>query len=345
MYGFVAAILFAGIVHLIALTAGQVGYLCVLPQCKRISSAWLAEFWRKPLSELTMQTSSRAATPVSAWLNGFLGVLIFSASLPATRLAVQGFPPLFLTAARAMIAACLGLCLLLLFRQPWPRRRELPALVLVAFGVVLGFPLFTALALETISAAHSIVFIGLLPLSTAIFAVLRGAERPKPLFWLFSALGSLVVVVFAWWRDSQIHWLGDSYMLLAIIVCGLGYAEGAQLSRRLGGWQVISWALLIAAPLMALLTFWLWPPVLPLFSEPAWLGLAYVAVFSMLIGFVFWYRGLASGGIAKIGQLQLLQPFFGLILASLILHEALQASMLIASALIVVSVAFAKRYA
>ncbi len=294
-----------------------------------------------------MQSTSTnlRATPLSAWLNGFIGVLIFSASLPATRLAVQGFPPLFLTAARALIAALLALVLLLAFRQARPNRRDLPSLAMVALGVVLGFPLFTALALETISAAHSIVFIGLLPLSTAIFAVLRGSERPKPLFWLFSAMGSLVVMIFAWWRDNQIHWVGDSYMLLAIIVCGLGYAEGAQLSRKLGGWQVISWALLIAAVPMALLTYLLWPPVLPLLSEPAWLGLAYVAVFSMLIGFVFWYRGLASGGIAKIGQLQLLQPFLGLLLASLILHEALQASMLIASALIVISVAFAKRYA
>ncbi len=280
-----------------------------------------------------------------AWLQGFTGVMIFSASLPATRVALQGFSPLFLTAARALIAATLAAVMLALWRQTQPQKRDWLALAWVALGVVLGFPLCTALALQTISAAHSVVFVALLPLSTAAFAVWRAAERPKPLFWLSAALGSAVVMAFAWYSDSRSNWQGDLYMLLAIALCGLGYAEGAQLSRRLGGWQVICWSLLLAVPAMLLLALWNWPSHWPAADSGAWLGLAYVAVFSMLVGFVFWYRGLASGGIARIGQLQLLQPFMGLLLAHWLLGETLQALMLYASGLIVLSVWFARRYA
>src|SRR6185437_3945547 len=130
----------------------------------------------------------------SGWLSEFAGVLIFSDSLPATLLSVQGLDPVFLTVARATIAGVLGLLLLLVFRETRPARRDLLPLVVVALGVVVGFPLLTALALRHVSAAHAIVFIGLLPVSTAIFGVLRGGERPQPAFWLFSALGSSAVV-------------------------------------------------------------------------------------------------------------------------------------------------------
>ncbi|MCB1757725.1 MAG: DMT family transporter, partial [Gammaproteobacteria bacterium] len=138
---------------------------------------------------------------------------------------------------------------------------------------------------------------------------------------------------------------GELLMLAAIIVCGLGYAEGAKLSRRLGGWQVISWALVLSLPLMALLTVFTLPDSWQGISAAAWIGLGYVSVFSMLIGFVFWYRGLALGGIASIGQLQLLQPFLGLALAGLLLHEAVSASMLMATSVVILCVGLARRYA
>jgi drug/metabolite transporter (DMT)-like permease len=282
---------------------------------------------------------------VEGWGSGLLGVAIFSASLPATRVAVAAFPPLFLTAARAGIAAMLGGALLLLLRQARPARADLASLAIVAFGVVIGFPLLTALALQHITSAHSIVFVGLLPLATAIFGVLRGAERPKPLFWLFSLMGSTAVGAFALSNDGTVSLSGDLLMIAAIVLCGLGYAEGAVLSRRLGGWQVISWALLLAAPFMLLLAAVTTPPSWQAIDAPAWLGLAYVSVFSMLVGFVFWYRGLAVGGIASVGQLQLLQPFLGLALAGLLLHEPVAWSMILATGLVVVCVALARRYA
>jgi drug/metabolite transporter (DMT)-like permease len=281
----------------------------------------------------------------AGWGSGLLGVIIFSGSLPATRVAVGGFSPLFLTSARAVIAALLGGILLGVLRQRRPGRSDLVSLAIVAFGVVVGFPLLTALALQHITSAHSIVFIGLLPLATALFGVLRGGERPKPAFWLFSILGALLVAGFALAQSGAGSLTGDLLMVAAILVCGLGYAEGATLSRRLGGWQVISWALLLSLPVMALLGLATLPQSWSGIGLPVWAGLAYVSVFSMLVGFVFWYRGLALGGIAGVGQLQLLQPFFGLALAGLLLEEPVAWSMVAVTALVVLCVAGAKRFA
>ncbi|RDD70181.1 DMT family transporter [Paracoccus versutus] len=281
----------------------------------------------------------------AGWGSGLLGVIIFSGSLPATRVAVADFSPMFLTSARAVIAALLGAACLLALRQPRPERRDLLSLALVAFGVVLGFPLLTALALQHITAAHSIVFVGLLPLSTAIFGVLRGGERPAPAFWVFAVAGAAAVAGFALHGSEGGTLAGDLLMIAAILACGLGYAEGAALSRRLGGWQVISWALLLSLPAMAAISLFTLPPAWSLITMPAWLGLGYVSVFSMMVGFIFWYRGLALGGIAGVGQLQLLQPFFGFLLAAILLGEPIAWTMIASAVIVVLCVAGAKRYA
>lgn len=285
------------------------------------------------------------ARSTAGWGSGLVGVVIFSGSLPATRVAVADFSPVFLTSARAAIAAVLAAGFLAALRQRRPAKADLVSLVVVALGVVVGFPLLTGLALRHISAGHSIVFIGLLPLATAIFGVVRGGERPRPAFWIFSGLGAATVAGFALSRGGSGSLIGDLLMVGAIVVCGLGYAEGARLSRRLGGWQVVSWALLLALPLMAVIAVLTRPDDWGAIGAPAWLGLAYVSVFSMLVGFVFWYRGLALGGIAAVGQLQLLQPFIGLMLAAVFLHEAIAWTMFAASAAVVLLVAGAKRFA
>jgi drug/metabolite transporter (DMT)-like permease len=279
------------------------------------------------------------------WGSGLIGVIIFSGSLPATRVAVGSFTPVFLTSARAVIAALLGAALLLALQQKRPAISDLGPLAIVALGVVVGFPLLTALALQHITSAHSVVFIGLLPLATALFGVLRGGERPRPMFWLFSGFGSLSVAGFALLQSGSASLTGDLLMVAAILLCGLGYAEGATLSRRLGGWQVISWALLLALPVMMMIALATLPPTWSGIRLPAWAGLAYVSVFSMLIGFVFWYRGLALGGIAGVGQLQLLQPFFGLALAGLVLQEPVAWTMVAATGFVVMCVVGAKRFA
>ncbi len=281
----------------------------------------------------------------SGFINGFLGVLVFSGSLPATRLAVMEFDPLFLTVARAVIAGALAGFLLLAFRERRPERGDLLSLLLVSLGVVVGFPLLTALALEQVTSAHSIVFVGLLPVATAIFGVVRGGERPRPAFWLFSGLGSAIVVGFALKQGFAASPVGDLLMLAAILVCGFGYAEGASLSRKLGGWQVISWALVLSLPLMTVLMLLTMPASLAQLSAASWMGLGYVSIFSMLVGFFFWYRGLALGGIVAVGQLQLLQPFFGLAIAAILLGESVSWTMLAATLAIVACVAGAKKFA
>jgi drug/metabolite transporter (DMT)-like permease len=259
--------------------------------------------------------------------------------------AVSGFDPLFLTGARAAIAGFIGLGLLLALREKRPAPPDILALGAVALGVVVGFPLLTALALQHMTSAHSLVFIGLLPLATAAFGALRGGERPRPAFWLCALAGSGFVAGFAWVPGGGAISTGDLLMLLAVLVCGFGYAEGGQLSRRLGGWQVISWALVLSLPLMLALAVLTAPRGFGMVSLPAWLGLGYVALFSMLIGFAFWYRGLALGGIAAVGQLQLLQPLLGLGLAALVLGENIDLAMLLVTIAVVTCVAGAKSFA
>jgi len=278
------------------------------------------------------------------WLSGMLGVIIFSGSLPATRVAVQGLDPMFLTFARASIAGALGLLLLVALKQPRPTRGETVSLAIVALGVVVGFPLLTALALRHVTSAHAIVFVGLLPLATALFGVWRGGERPRLPFWIFSLVGSAAVAAFALRNGGEASPVGDALMFASIVACGLGYAEGARLSRQLGGWQVISWALVLSLPVMLPLAWVTRPATFDGIDAGALWGLAYVSLFSMLIGFVFWYRGLALGGIAGVGQLQLLQPFFGLVLAAGLLHEPVPASMIAVTAIVVGCVAGAKYF-
>nr|WP_314571046.1 DMT family transporter [uncultured Pseudomonas sp.] len=294
--------------------------------------------------ERTSNQNPATEKPASGVINGLIGVLIFSGSLPATRIAVLEFDPVFLTVARAAIAGVLALCLLLLFKERRPARRQILSLIIVAMGVVIGFPLLTALALQYVTSAHSIVFVGLLPLATAAFGVLRGGERPRAVFWFFSVLGSLLVVGFAVSQGLTASPTGDILMLLAILACGLGYAEGAKISKALGGWQVICWALVLSLPVVMPLTAWLAPVSFSRISTPAWLSLAYVSLFSMLIGFVFWYRGLVQGGIAAVGQLQLLQPFFGLALAAALLHEQVSLGMFGVTVAVILCVAGARRY-
>ncbi len=287
-----------------------------------------------------MQGSTRG------WGSGLLGVAIFSGSMPATRLAVLGLSPLLLTALRALIAGVLAAAMLAGTRQRWPDRGQWQRVALVAGGCVVGFPLLSALALQHMTSARSLVFIGLLPLSTAVFGVARGGERPSAAFWIFALTGAAAVAGFALLRGGDGTPLGDALMIAGIVLCGLGYAEGAVLTRDLGGWQAICWALVITLPLSALAVALVWPAAgVASVRWASWAGLAYISVFSMLIGFVFWYRGLSLGGIASVGQLQLLQPFMGLGLAALVLHETIAPAMVAVTLVVVGSVAGARRFA
>jgi drug/metabolite transporter (DMT)-like permease len=248
-----------------------------------------------------------------------LGVAIFSFSLPATRLAVADLDPSFVSFGRAAVAAALGAVVLRAVRAPRPRGAQWRSLAVIAFGVVVAFPLFTALALRHVDATHGAVVIALLPAWTAVFAVLRAGESPSRGFWLAAGFGLVAVLAFIASRGLGAIGLADVELLGATVLCSLAYAEGGALSRSLGGPQTICWALVLSAPLSIPITLAYLPE--GHVGTNAWLGFAYVSAFSMFLGFFAWYAGLALGGVAKAGQTQLLQTPLTLVLAALVLGE------------------------
>jgi drug/metabolite transporter (DMT)-like permease len=248
-----------------------------------------------------------------------LGVVFFSFSLPATRLAVADLDPMFVAFGRAAVAAILAAAVLAAWRAPRPSRAQWRSLAIVAFGVVVGFPLLTALALRDVDSSHGAVVIALLPACTAVFAVLRAGEDPSRGFWLAAGAGLVAVLAFIVSQGLGQIGLADVELLVGTVMCSLAYAEGGALSRSLGGPQTICWALVLAAPLSLPLAVAFAPG--GHVGTDAWLGFAYVSLFSMFLAFFAWYAGLALGGVAKAGQTQLLQTPLTLVLAALVLGE------------------------
>ena len=278
-----------------------------------------------------------------ALLLGFLGVLGFSFTLPMTRLAVEDLDATFVGLGRAVVAAGLAAIVLTATRSALPTRTQLGRLVVVAIGVVLGFPLLTALALRDLPAAHAAVVVGLIPAATAVAAVLRAGERPTPAFWAASATGLVAVLVFATVQGAGAPQAADLLVLAAVLLCAFGYAEGGALSRELGGWRVISWALLLALPVTVPATAIAAAGGLSGGGTNAWLAFAYVCAISMFVAFFAWYAGLARGGVAKIGQVQLTQPVLTLAWSALLLGEHVSAGTIAAAAVVLASVLLTQR--
>lgn len=281
-------------------------------------------------------------------LFGFLGVLAFSFTVPLTRLAVVDLDPTFVGLGRALVAAMLAAVLLLVTRQPLPERRQWGRLVVVGSGVIVGFPLFTSLALRDLPAADAAVIVGLLPAATAVMAVLRAGERPSRAFWGACAFGLFAVLLFAVSQGAGlVPEAGHLLVLLAVVSCALGYAEGGALAQEMGGWRVISWSLVIFAPFLA--PFVLWSMLGPGGSSfvgagaAAWAGFAYVSVVSMFLGFFAWYRGLAEGGVARVGQVQLSQPVLTLLWSAVLLGERVGPLNILCALLVLGSVAVSQR--
>ncbi len=287
-----------------------------------------------------MNPASTATT--RGLLLGLLGVLSFSLTLPATHVAVESFDPLFVSMGRAVVAAFAAAIYLLATRQRWPTVGEWKALTMVSLGAVVGFPVFTAFAMQRVAASHGGVVLGILPLMTAAAGFLFYHERPSPRFWLFALLGSALVVAFSLLRGSGSLQIADMALLAAVLCVSLSYAVGARLAQSLGGLQVISWALVLAAPLL------LWPALhyAPTsFDQPksAWLSFGYVSIVSQFLGFWPWYRGLALGGIARVSQVQLLQPFFTVVAAALLLDEPVELMTVIFAVLVFLVVALGRK--
>jgi drug/metabolite transporter (DMT)-like permease len=274
---------------------------------------------------------------------GFLGILVFSLTLPATRLAVSGFDPVFVGLGRAVVAAGLSLVLLVATRQSIPAWRLLPSFCIVVAGVVVGFPLLSAIAMRDAPASYGAVIIGLLPMATALCGVWRAGERPALSFWIFASLGSALVMGFALLSGSGSIRLADLALLGAVAAAGLGYAEGAILAHTCGSWQVICWSLVLSVPVLLPIVLQHTPSSFALVSGSAVLGFLYVSIFSMFFGFFAWYQGLFLGGIARVGQIQLLQPFLTILASAVFLHEPLTITTLLFAVGVILCVALGKR--
>jgi drug/metabolite transporter (DMT)-like permease len=277
------------------------------------------------------------------YLLGFLGVAVFSLTLPFTRLAVAEFDPLFISIGRTVVAALVAIPLVLFTNQPWPDRKDLKSLVVVAAGVVLGFPMLSSVAMQSAPASHGSVVLALLPLGTAFMSTIFAGEKPSLQFWLWSLLGSSAVIVYALWDGGVALHGADSLLVLAVIAASMGYAAGGHLARRLGGWQVICWALIVALPVTLPLCYYFARGVSGHESLQAWLCFAYLGLMSQLIGFFAWNKGLAVGGVAKVGQVQLLQTFMTQFAAMFILGEPLSSRSLIFALLVAGCVWFGRK--
>lgn len=286
-----------------------------------------------------------SAASSRGFLLGALGVAIFAMTLPMTRLAVGDaaapqLPPAFVTAGRAAVAGLLSVLWLLAVRAPVPERRHWPALAVCAAGTVLGFPLFLSLALRQVDAMHAAVVTGLLPLGTAVVAALVLRQRPSAGFWACALAGTGVVLGFAAWAGDGGLRPADGLLLAAIACTSVGYVAGARVSAVLPAEQVICWVLVGSLPFTLPIALWLRPadPV----AASAWVGFGYVSVFSMWLGFFAWYRGLAEGGVVRVSQVQLIQPFLALLFAVPVLGEKLE-PVTAACSLLVIAIVFLSR--
>ncbi len=276
------------------------------------------------------------------FLLGLLAVTAFAITLPATRVAVRALDPVFVGLGRAVCAAVLAGAYLLFTRQSLPSLLQAKRLLVVAAGVVVGFPLFTAWAMRLVDASHGGVVLGLLPLATAMAGAWLSRERPSRAFWWFAVSGAAIVAGYSLSQARGALGWPDLALVMAVLSAGVGYAEGGRLARTLGGLQVISWALVIAAPFL-LVPVILFAPTSMSVPAASWIGFAYVTVISQFLGFVPWYRGLALGGIAKVSQTQLLQPFLTILASGLLLGESGDSATWVAAVLVVVVVAIGRR--
>jgi drug/metabolite transporter (DMT)-like permease len=258
-------------------------------------------------------------------LLGFLGVVIFGATLPATRAAVVDLAPWFVTTGRAAVAGFIALAVLLLLRRRLPAHALWRDIIIVSLCVCFGFPGLIGLAMQTVPASHGGVVLGILPLGTAICGAIFTGERPSPAYWICGIIGALLVVAFALRESDVTLTIGDIYLFLSVIAASIGYAFSGKLSREMPGWEVISWALVIALPMTIPLAIWLMPADPLAVRNSAWIGFAYAALMSMYLGFFPWNAGLAMGGVARVSQVQLLQTFVTLIVAAIFLEERIDA--------------------
>ncbi len=282
------------------------------------------------------------ANPSLGLALGLFAVVLFGGSLPATRESVLYLDPWFVTAARAAIAGVVALGLFAVRRPP---RAHAGRLVLIALCLVAGFPAAISIASVTVPSAHAGVILGLMPLTTAIAAVPLAGERPSPAFWLLSIIGAALVAAFAL-RDGSVSVVtGDIFLALAVTLTGIGYTLSAMMSRAMPGWQVIGWATVISLPVSGLATVLLWPANAASVPAAAWIALLYSGVVTQFLAYAVWNVALATGGVSRVGQLQLVQPFVTMAIAALFLRETIDGEMIGFAVAVVIVVALGRRAA
>lgn len=273
---------------------------------------------------------------------GLLGVVCFSLTLPSTRIAVEYFGPTVVGLGRTVVAAILVAVVLIIRKEKLPTPQQFKSLLIVAAGAVLGFPLLTSWAMESLPVSHGSVELALLPLATAGFAMFRAKEIPSRKFWISSFIGSSAVIMYALHLGIGQLQFADLALLVSVIILGLSYAEGGILAKELGSWQVIAWAIMIGAP------FFIIPVGLNLSTEmfhapiQAWVSFIYLAVVSQFLAYVAWYSGMAMGGIARVSQIQYLQPFLMILFAAVFLNESITLFTIVIAVIVVFSVILGK---
>ena len=276
-------------------------------------------------------------------LIGFIGILIFSLTLPVSKIAVLSFNPYFIAFGRATLAGLFALAYLIYKKERTPTKVEFVKFVVIALGVIFGFPIFTTVAMTQGSSSHGAVILGMMPLATTVIGVLRFKERPSLGFWLVSLLGAGLVILYALLKSSGSFTDIDALLVLGGISACIGYVEGGELSRKMNPRAVISWALVISLPLNIVMTWFTYGPEYIHAGAVAWTSFIYLSLFPMFLGFFFWYEGLAIGGIARVSQVQLIQPFCTLLAASVLLGDSLTLTNVIFAILVVSTVMLGKR--
>lgn len=276
-------------------------------------------------------------------LIGFIGILIFSLTLPVTKIAVLSFNPYFIAFGRAALAGMFALAYLAYKKEPAPSKVDFVKFAVIAVGIVFGFPILTTLAMNHGSSSHGAVILGMMPLATTVIGVLRFKERPSLGFWLVSLLGAGLVVLYALLKSSGSFTYIDGLLVLGGISACIGYVEGGELSRKMNPRAVISWVLVISLPLNLVMAWVTYNPEYINADAVAWTSFFYLSLFSMFLGFFFWYEGLAIGGIARVSQVQLTQPFCTLVAASILLGDSLTVMNLIFAVLVVSTVILGKK--
>lgn len=295
------------------------------------------------MSSITQVMPAHSSRERLGLLLGFVGMVIFGGTLPATRLAVSAIDPIALTAMRAAIAGLCSLALLLVLRRPIPPRALWPQLVIAMLCVSIFFPMLMAFGMRTVDASHGGVVLGVLPIATALVAVAITHERPRPLFWIASLAGAALVIAFALRQGGGAMSVGDLLLFAAVLVSAVGYGFSGRLTSSMPGWEVISWVLVIALPISIPATLLTMPADIMQIPAKPMLGLLYVALFSQWIGFFAWNAGMAMGGIARVSQVQLLQPFVTFALAALFNDEAITLQIVLFAVAVVATVAISTR--